>query len=64
MAEYYQQQAPSGGVSPVLILGVMIYVAPMITRIFDLDLPKWIGTIGFIMLIIGLLLTIYSYAIR
>ena len=64
MGEYYQEQAPTGGVSPVLMLGVMIYVMPMILRIFNLNLPKWIGTIGFIVLLLGVGLTIYSYATR
>lgn len=40
-------------ISPIMILGIILFTLPSITNIFRFHLPKWIGTIGIIFIIIG-----------
>lgn len=40
-------------VSPIMILGIILFALPTITNIFRFHLPKWIGTIGIILISIG-----------
>ena len=49
----------SGGVHPLLIAGVIIFIAPVILNIFHIQLPKFITTIGIIVLVVGIFLTVY-----
>ena len=52
--------AGGGTISPLLILGIIIFVLPFLGPIVNITLPKWIGTVGFIILIIGIIHTAYK----
>jgi len=46
-------------VSPLLYLGLFIFVAPIILNIFRFKLPGWIGGFGMFILIIGVIHSAY-----
>ena len=50
----------SSVVSPLLVLGVIIFVVPFFGPIIKLRIPGWIGTIGFVFIILGILHSIYK----
>jgi uncharacterized membrane protein HdeD (DUF308 family) len=49
----------TGGIHPLLIAGVIIFILPVITNIFNLKLPDFVSKIGILLLIVGIILTIY-----
>lgn len=46
---------------PVLVGGVIIFIAPMILSAVGLKVPGFIGTIGVIVIIIGVILSILKF---
>jgi hypothetical protein len=53
----------TGGVHPVLIIGVVVLVLPVIFGIFKITLPKIISTFGIILIGVGIILSGY-YSLR
>ena len=53
----YEQRS---GPHPLFIVGIFIFVAPMVDFILPFDIPKWIGYIGFIMLIVGAVISMFK----
>lgn len=49
----------SGGIHPLLIIGVIIFIIPVIFNTFHVQLPKFITTIGIIILVLGIFMTVY-----
>ena len=49
-----------GYVSPILVLGIIIFVVPFFGPIIKLRIPGWIGTIGFVLIMLGILHSIYK----
>ena len=49
----------NSGIHPALILGVIIFILPVITNIFHFQLPGFVSTAGIVLLIIGIVLTVY-----
>jgi len=46
-------------VSPLLYLGIFIFVIPIITNIFRWHLPGWISGFGMFILIVGVIHSAY-----
>ena len=43
---------------PVLILGIVIFVAPFLLTVVKINLPNWVNIIGIIIILIGAVLSI------
>lgn len=53
-----QQGAFSGAkVNPLLILGICLYITPLVLRVMGMGNWGWLQTLGFIVLIIGVILS-------
>lgn len=44
-------------VNPILILGICIYITPLVMRAMGMGLWAWLQTLGFILIIIGVILS-------
>ena len=44
-----------GQVSPILIAGVIVFVIPFFGPLVKIKMPGWVGTIGFALIIIGVI---------
>jgi hypothetical protein len=53
-----QQGAFSGArVNPMLILGICLYITPLVLRVMGMGNWGWLQTVGFVVLIIGVILS-------
>lgn len=50
----------TGGIHPFMIIGVIIYILPVIMNIFKITLPGFVTTIGLIFLIAGIIKMVYD----
>ena len=60
----YEQpfQGRGRGPSPVLILGIIIFIVPFFSNILNRDIPGWVSVLGVIIILIGALLSIMKQA--
>ncbi len=49
-----QMPRPETKVSPLLILGIIIYVATFFDLIVKINIPGWVATIGLVVIFIGI----------
>lgn len=59
--QYYQppEQRPDfPDVSPIFILGVIVFVVPFFGPVIHIKMPGWINAIGLILIFIGLVHTV------
>lgn len=54
-----QQSTPYSNVSPLLFIGMFLFVAPFFNGIGKISIPSWIGYVGIGVLVIGVGHTIY-----
>ena len=45
---------------PVLILGIVIFVAPFLLTIAHINLPGWVNIIGIVIILIGAVLSMFD----
>ena len=45
--------------SPIFFIGLLIFVLPVITNIINWKLPGWIYTVGVIVIIIGVIHSVF-----
>jgi len=45
--------AKFGNASPILVLGILIFILPMIDTIIGMNIPNWIGGVGLVIMLIG-----------
>ena len=53
MTDYYEQPKPFSGVSPILILGIVIFVLPFFNNVIGWNLPGWVSGVGTLFILIG-----------
>ena len=60
----YEQpfQGRGRGPSPLLILGIIVFVIPFFNNIIHKDIPGWISVVGIILILIGAILSIIKQA--
>ena len=49
---------PSGGgglgnASPILFIGILVFVAPFFNYVIKWNIPKWVGGVGIALILIG-----------
>jgi len=49
------KQSPISNASPILILGIIIFVLPFFNAVFNWNLPGWLSAIGIFLIIAGAL---------
>jgi len=56
----YEQpiQGVKRGPSPVLILGIIVFVIPFFSGLIHRNIPGWISVVGIILILIGAVLSI------
>lgn len=47
------------GISPLIYLGIIIYIIPVLLGILKINVPGWIMHIGLAVLVVGIMHTIY-----
>jgi len=46
------------GPSPILILGIIVFILPFFNQVIKMNIPVWISGIGIVLIVIGSLLSI------
>jgi hypothetical protein len=53
-------QKTGGRLNPIILLGILVIIVPIISRIAKFKLPGWISTIGIVILIIGVIISAFD----
>ena len=52
-AGYISSSGGFGGASPILLIGIIVFVAPFFNHLLHWNLPKWVNGIGIFLILVG-----------
>lgn len=55
----YMQEQKSGP-HPVMIIGIIVFVAPFFNSFFPFNFPSWVGVLGLVLILLGAVLSIFT----
>jgi len=57
---YLPQESPYSKVSPILIIGIGIFIISFFNGLWGLKIPKFVAGIGIVVIIIGAVLSLFK----
>jgi protein-S-isoprenylcysteine O-methyltransferase Ste14 len=48
-----KSQTDYGNVSPILIVGIIVFVLPFFSHIIKMNIPGWVSGIGIFLILVG-----------
>jgi len=55
---YPSSDISTANVHPIMVLGIIIFIIPFFGPVVHFKFPRWVGTIGFILMLIGMILSV------